>query len=115
MPLLSSSGAALDAIYYCPHHPEDGCACRKPQAALIDRAVEELGLDPSRAYLVGDQKRDIDLGRRIAARSILVTTGQTSRESLDNLEAGGLVPDYVASSLGEAVEWILQDARAGVT
>ncbi len=113
--LLSSRGATLEAIYYCPHHPEDGCACRKPHPALIERAVEELGLDLSRAYLVGDQKRDIDLAHTIAARSVLVTTGPTSWESLKNLEAGGLPPDYVAASLSEAAEWILQDAQVRVT
>ncbi len=110
--LLSGKGATLDAIYYCSHHPQDGCACRKPETALIDRAVEELGLDLSRAYMVGDQKRDIDLGRKVAARSILVTTGPTSRESLNNLDTEGRRPDYVASSLGEAVEWILEDAAS---
>ena len=81
----------------------------------FERAVEELGLDLSRAYLVGDQKRDIDLAHTIAARSVLVTTGPTSWESLKNLEVGGLSPDYVAASLSEAAEWILQDAQVRVT
>lgn len=108
--LLEAGGASLDAIYYCPHHPEEACSCRKPQTGLVDRSVAELGLDPSRAYVVGDQNRDVELARRIGARSVLVTTGPTSLEALTALESDGLRPDCVATGLGEAVDWILEDA-----
>ncbi|MEK6618106.1 MAG: HAD family hydrolase, partial [Nitrospirota bacterium] len=108
--LLEAGGASLDAIYYCPHHPDEACSCRKPQTGLVDRSVAELGLDPSRAYVVGDQNRDVELARRIGARSVLVTTGPTSLEALAALESEGLRPDCVATGLGEAVDWILEDA-----
>ena len=49
--LLAIEGAALDGLYFCPHHPDDGCSCRKPRTAMIERAVAELGLDVSRAYV----------------------------------------------------------------
>ncbi|MGH7251558.1 MAG: lipopolysaccharide heptosyltransferase II [Nitrospiraceae bacterium] len=108
--LLEAGGASLDAIYYCPHHPDDACSCRKPQTGLVDRAVSDLGLDPSRAYVVGDQNRDMELARRIGARSVLVTTGPTSQEALTLLKSNGLRPDRVATGLEEAVDWILEDA-----
>ncbi|MDA2909721.1 lipopolysaccharide heptosyltransferase II [Nitrospiraceae bacterium AH_259_D15_M11_P09] len=110
--LLHAGGASLDGIYCCPHHPDDGCLCRKPGTLLVERAVAELGLDGTSAYVVGDQKRDVELARRIDARSVLVTTGPTSRQALADLEAERLMPDYVAVSLGEAVEWILEDAAS---
>ena len=108
--LLEVGGASLDAIYYCPHHPDDGCSCRKPETGLVDRAVSDLGLDPSRAYVVGDQNRDVELARRIGARSVLVTTGPTSQEALDLMKSGGVLPDHVAAGLEEAVDWIMEDA-----
>ncbi len=52
--LLGREGAALDAIYYCPHAPGDGCSCRKPRRALLDRAAEELAGDLRRSFFVGD-------------------------------------------------------------
>lgn len=108
--LLEAGGAGIDALYYCPHHPDEGCACRKPQTGMVERAVSDLRLDLTHAYVVGDQKRDIELARRVGARSVLVTTGPTSLEALDLLVAENLAPDRIASSLVEAVDWILEDA-----
>jgi len=111
--LLKAGGATLDAIYHCPHHPDDGCVCRKPGTALIDRAASELGLNLSRVVVVGDQRLDVELARRIGARSVLVTTGPTSQNSLASLSGDGLGPDYVAAGLVEAVDWILRNAARG--
>lgn len=108
---LAEGGASLDAIYFCPHHPEEGCICRKPQTAMVDRAAAQLGLDPSGYYLIGDQRRDMDLARRIGARSILVTTGPTSLDTLAALQSEGQPPDHVASGLADAAEWILLDVQ----
>jgi heptosyltransferase-2 len=110
--LLADGGGALDAIYFCPHHPDDGCLCRKPGKAMAERAAADLGLDLSAGYVVGDQTRDIELGQRIGARTVLVTSGPTSRESLAALEKEGRKPDHVAAGLAEAVEWIVADAAA---
>jgi heptosyltransferase-2 len=111
--IFQAGGASLDGLYYCPHHPDDGCACRKPGTAMVERAVADLGLDLSRAYVVGDQRCDIELARRIGAKGILVTTGPTSLEALARLREEGMAPDYVAANLGEAVNWLLRDAQQG--
>ena len=110
--LLEAGGASLDAIYVCPHAPDEGCACRKPGTALAERAVADLGLDLSDAYMVGDQKRDMEMARAVGAKSLLVTTGPTSAQALADLQAEGRQPDYVASGLIEAVEWIIEDVKA---
>lgn len=107
--VFEAGGAPLDGLYYCPHHPDDHCACRKPGTAMVERAVSDLGLDLSRAYVVGDQRRDIDLARRIGAKGILVTTGPTSAQALDELRREGAAPDCVAADLGHAVTWIFED------
>lgn len=110
--LLEAGGGTLDAVYFCPHHPDDGCSCRKPGTAMVERAATDLGLDLSASYVVGDQTRDIELGRRIGARTVLVTTGPASQEALATLEAEGRRPDYVASDLAEAAVWIVADAAS---
>ncbi|WP_455388862.1 lipopolysaccharide heptosyltransferase II [Petrachloros mirabilis] len=108
--LLEQEGAVIDAIYFCPHHPDDGCLCRKPGRGMIDRAVAELQLDLRRSYLVGDHIRDLQLARAIGAKPVLVTTGVVDTQALDRLREEQALPDKVASSIGEAVDWILTDA-----
>jgi heptosyltransferase-2 len=113
--LLGEAGVSLDAIYVCPHHPDDGCDCRKPDRGLIDRAVDEQRIDLSRSYLIGDHARDIELAKRVGSRSILVTTGAVLPEQVEGMKASGPIPDRVASSLAEAVDWLLTDARSRIS
>lgn len=113
--LLQAEGVVVDALYCCPHHPDDGCACRKPNTAMIERAARELGLDLSRAYVVGDQRRDVELAWRVQARSVLVTSGPTGMGALDELKREGIPPHHVAPSLTEAAEWIIRDANDRVS
>jgi heptosyltransferase II len=108
---LASGGARLDAIYYCPHHPDEHCLCRKPETGMVTRAAKDLGVDPSSSYVIGDKPRDIELARRIGARSILVLSGSTSVEGLQHLQRDGGAPDAVAAGFREAVEWILRDVE----
>ena len=107
---LEAGGARLDAVYYCPHHPNDGCRCRKPQPAMIHRAAADLALDLSRAYVIGDQPRDIELARQVKARAVLVLSGQTIRAAVHDMEPSGIAPHFVAEDLSDAVTWILEDA-----
>jgi len=101
---LAEHGAHVDAIYYCPHHPDDGCECRKPKTALFHRAAEELNIDCSRSSVVGDMQMDIDAGKALGCKTVLVATGPR--------EGNGIIdpPDYIASSLLEAAQWIIKDA-----
>jgi heptosyltransferase-2 len=103
--LLEQEGAALDAIYFCPHHPDDRCRCRKPEVGMVERAVSELQLDLRRSYLIGDHTRDIQLAHRVGAKAILLTP-----VLLDPLKVEQAMPDAVAKSMAEAVDWILTDA-----
>jgi len=112
--LLEGAGASLDAIYFCPHHPDDGCECRKPNRGMIDQAVQEWGIDLDRSYLIGDHIRDVELAKRVGGRSILVTTGVVSPQEAERLKASGAAPDWIASSLTEAADWLLADAKRDV-
>jgi histidinol-phosphate phosphatase family protein len=98
---LAEEGIALDGVFACPHRPEDDCACRKPRTALVERASAELAFDPAEAFVVGDKASDLELGRRLGARTILVRTGY-GRET----EAAGGSPDHVADDLRGAADFI---------
>ena len=89
--LLSEHGVGVDAVYHCPHLPEDGCGCRKPETGLVVRASADLEFDPARAFVVGDHASDIELGRRIGATTILVLTGHGREEGGDH--AHHVAPD----------------------
>jgi D-glycero-D-manno-heptose 1,7-bisphosphate phosphatase len=109
---LEAGGARVDAYYYCPHHPRGTveryamrCDCRKPGPALIERAARDLGLDPSRSFMVGDKWLDVGAARAVGARGILVRTGlgaaQEARPQPD------LSADTIVDNLAAAVSWIL--------
>lgn len=108
--LLEQDNAALDAIYFCPHHPDDGCRCRKPARGMIDRAVSELQVDLRRSYLIGDHARDIQLAKAVGAKAILVTSGRVDEQAINMLRAEQAMPDVIVPSMAEAVDWILKDA-----
>jgi D-glycero-D-manno-heptose 1,7-bisphosphate phosphatase len=71
---LTHYGVRIDAAYYCTHVPEEGCSCRKPAPGMLLGAAAELGLDLSRAFMIGDKPSDIEAGMRAGCRTILLTT-----------------------------------------
>jgi D-glycero-D-manno-heptose 1,7-bisphosphate phosphatase len=96
--LLRAEGAKVDGYYTCPHAPDDGCACRKPGTALALRAAAEHGFDPAEAFVVGDHRVDVEMGRALGARTILVLTGHGREE----LAAAAPFADHVVGDLAEA-------------
>ena len=109
--LLAEGGARIDAYYYCPHHPEGNvagyarsCDCRKPGRGLVDRAVNELGVDPARSFVVGDRWLDVALARAVGAAGLLVRTGYGL--SVEQ-QPGDLTADAVVDNLIAAASWIL--------
>ena len=103
---LRERGARLDGIYYCPHGPDDGCRCRKPQPTLARRAARELGLALAGSFIVGDKRADVDLGRRLGLTSIHLLTGH-GRDQIQR-HGRGLRPDRTCRNLFEAARWILR-------
>jgi D-glycero-D-manno-heptose 1,7-bisphosphate phosphatase len=73
--LLAEDGAKLDAIYVCPHAPEDGCACRKPSPGLAVQAAGDLGIDLRASWMVGDKAADLELAAAAGMQGALVRTG----------------------------------------
>lgn len=84
---LARAGTTLNGIYYCPHHPTEGCApyrvtceCRKPKPGMVQRACTDLGLDAGGSYVVGDQMSDMELAAQVGAMGILIDTSASSRQ-----------------------------------
>ena len=94
---LGDDGAAIDGWYWCPHYGV-GCACRKPEPALVQRAVDEHALTLARGAMVGDRGSDVELGQRVGIAGILVPGPYAYV---------GPEPDLRARTLLEAAEWIV--------
>jgi D-glycero-D-manno-heptose 1,7-bisphosphate phosphatase len=108
---LARHGASLDAIYYCPHHPEAGCDCRKPQPGMLRQAEKELKIDLTSSYVVGDKYVDVEVAHSVGAKSILVLTGY-GRGQRDHFKTSVNQPHYVVETLKEAVDAILAGTLA---
>lgn len=96
--LLASNDIFLDDIYFCPHIPEDNCLCRKPNAELVEKAMKKYDFDPKLSFVVGDNRTDIELGKKIGATTILVRTGHGAKVEKANL----IKPDYIVDDLRKA-------------
>jgi D-glycero-D-manno-heptose 1,7-bisphosphate phosphatase len=104
---LERSEARLDAIYFCPHTPEDGCECRKPRPGMLIRAAHDLEIDLSRSYMIGDRYVDVRAAHAAGVRSILVRSGDGVDEIAKYANMEGPQPHYIAENLLHAVEAIL--------
>ncbi len=108
---LAGGGAHLDGLYVCPHHPDEGCPCRKPKPELLLRAARELDLDLARSYLVGDRYLDIETAANAGVKGILVLTGYGRGEYESFRGSRTAQPAHVAENLREAAEWIIEDMK----
>ena len=106
---LQQHGASVDAIYFCPHHPDDNCQCRKPKPALILKAAEELDIALGLSYMIGDDLKDVEAGRSAGCRTIWIASDSSRAAGLPDHQ----LPDHVADSLYAATIWLLRDAEPG--
>jgi len=109
---LKSEGAFIDAIYYCPHHPEFGdaiyqidCDCRKPKIGMLKTAANEFKISLPDSFMIGDKMIDIQTGINAGMTTILVLTGY-GQEELKICKEQKIHINYVAKNLLEAVQII---------
>jgi D-glycero-D-manno-heptose 1,7-bisphosphate phosphatase len=69
--VLESAGGRVDAVYYCPHKPDDACGCRKPKPGLLEQASRDWRIDLSQSVLVGDSPSDLEAAAAVDCRAIL--------------------------------------------
>ena len=112
MNALGPAGRAFAECYYCYHHP-DGivpaysgpCPCRKPSPHFLLKAAADHGLDLARSWMVGDQDRDLEAGRRAGCRTVLVETPESARKR------GAETPDLRAADVAAAARAILKEMQ----
>jgi D-glycero-D-manno-heptose 1,7-bisphosphate phosphatase len=73
---LAAFGGRIDAVFFCPHGPDDGCRCRKPLPGLFEMIAERYGVDLGEAHLVGDSLRDLQAGAAAGCATHFVRTGK---------------------------------------
>ncbi|MDD5428192.1 MAG: HAD family hydrolase [Candidatus Omnitrophica bacterium] len=103
---IEASGAKIKKVYYCVHHDKDNCACRKPKTGLFSRAEKELGIKSAGAYFIGDGKTDVQAGRSMGLKTVLVLSGKTALEDIEGWE---IKPDHIVKDLQEAVKIVIND------
>lgn len=107
---LAKYGARVDAIFYCPHHPNEGCECRKPKPKLAHQAIKQLNINPRQSFSIGDRLMDVELARAIGCKSVMVP----SEHGKEELKNSSLFPDYIASDFESAAKWIIEQNQAQV-
>ena len=116
---LRQKGAAIDAFYFCPHHPTEGvppyrqvCDCRKPAPGLFYQAARDMDIDLTGSFMIGDRYRDMEAAHRAGVKGVLVKTGYGA-DVLENIgpdqETPEAKPDHIAENILEAVHWILEN------
>lgn len=112
---LAKEGARIDAIYACVHHPDTTIPeyranprCRKPEPGMLESARDDLGIDLSASFMVGDTTTDILAGQRAGCRTILVRTGYAGKDGIVDV-----TPDWTVADLSEAVDRILKELANG--
>jgi D-glycero-D-manno-heptose 1,7-bisphosphate phosphatase len=112
--LLAAKGAALDAIYYCPYHPEGVVPeytkesdWQKPKPGMLLAAAQEMDLDLTRSWMIGDSDRDVEAGRSAGCKTILISSAHSDPGRRHESR-----PDFVAVNLREAVNIVKRHHRA---
>ncbi len=98
--LLAEYDVLLDGIYYCPHHPDEQCNCRKPAPGLLQQIAKDFDADLSQAVMVGDKLTDVEVATVMNCPAVLVKTGK-GQLTLDK----GLGP-YQAQVFDDLAHWV---------
>ena len=104
---LSSKGAIIDQIYYCPSIPEDQSPMRKPEPGMIHQACDEFDIISKDSLMIGDRESDIAAGVRAGVKTILVLTGYGSEEK-KKMSNWKYKPDFIAKDLLSASKYVIK-------
>jgi D-glycero-D-manno-heptose 1,7-bisphosphate phosphatase len=108
--LLRVYGAHVDGFYFCPHHPAGEvkeyrceCECRKPKPGMLLKAANELGIDLTRSWMIGDRISDLEAGSAVGCKTVLVRTGYGSLVNPVELNRESLNLELISANLSDAV------------
>lgn len=111
---VEEKGAKIDAVYFCPHHPEQHedvpehakkyrvhCNCRKPATGMVEQAAKDFDIDVRNSFFIGDSTRDIQTAKHVGCTSVLVKTGLAGEDGKYDVK-----PDYICNNLLDAASLI---------
>lgn len=101
---LADVGGYIDAIVYCPHHPNDGCDCRKPQPGLYLKLLEQLEIEPHEAVVIGDSLRDLQAADAAGINGVLVRTGNGEQSLAVHPELNTPVYDTLSAYVDDVIQ-----------
>jgi len=117
--IRQAGGPELDAVYFCPHHPDAtvpdyrcACPCRKPRPGMLLRAADEHRLDLKASFMVGDRMTDIMAGAAAGCRTVLVQTGRHNDPPIVTVDPPdpSCRPDHTCPDLPAAALWIVKQS-----
>ncbi len=85
---IESAGGHLDAIYYCPHRPDENCQCRKPKTLMGERAVKDFDIDVSGSFMIGDSDADMAFGNGLGCTPLRIEEGFSFADAVDRILEG---------------------------
>lgn len=94
----------IDAFYFCPHLPNEGCVCRKPNIGMIEQALENFAIDLENSWMIGDKILDVELGKNASIKTALVKTGYGEKTVSDLVRK----PDLIEENLLQVVLKIIK-------
>jgi len=96
---LAEQNAHIDAIYYCPHHPDDNCECRKPKPKMVFQAALDLDIELGESYVIGDSEMDAELAKQAGCKAG-IRIGEPRGTG-----------DWVAASFSDAVHRVVEQTK----
>jgi D-glycero-D-manno-heptose 1,7-bisphosphate phosphatase len=109
---VSALGGRVDAVFYCPHTPDDGCQCRKPNPGLFEQIGERFGVDLRTVPVVGDTPRDLLAGVAVGCQPHLVLTGRAASLRGQPLPEFYPAGTQVHQDLAAFADWLITRAPA---
>jgi len=103
--LKEHNNCHIDAIYYCPHHPNSNCECRKPKSGMLYTAKGKFDIDFTESFMIGDKITDIEAGDNVGCKTIMVMTGYGK----ENVNIKTNKSYHVAENLYDAVKFIIKE------
>lgn len=105
---IKKAGSRIKSVKYCIHADEDNCSCRKPKIGMFKEACKGLDVDFKKCYFIGDKIADIEAGRKVGCKTILVLSGITKQGDVAYWQ---MKPDYIRKDLKKAVDWIVENEK----
>lgn len=105
---LAAVGGYIEEIFFCPHHPDENCKCRKPKPGMLHAIQDKYQLDLTETFFIGDSMSDLGAAQAVGCKLLLVMTGN-GHKTLERVSADSTIPSF--ADLHEAVQFVLSQPK----